>query len=152
MQRIAGSIGLVCALALFAGCEDKNKELDTAPAQTASYGYDQPADDPYAAQGDATGADTTYSTGLPGDNYDTYASTGYDSTGGASTTYSQPAPTATASRSGGTTHVVGKGDTLYSLARLYYGNQSKWRDIYTANSNVLRSPDKLPVGQTLVIP
>lgn len=53
---------------------------------------------------------------------------------------------------GGRTYVVQKGDTLYSIARKLYGDQSKWKVIYNANRGQLKSPDRLPVGAKLVIP
>jgi nucleoid-associated protein YgaU len=53
---------------------------------------------------------------------------------------------------GGRKHVVQKGDTLYSLARKYYNNQSRWRDIRDANKKVIADPNKLKVGTELVIP
>lgn len=50
------------------------------------------------------------------------------------------------------THMVAKGDTLYRLARQYYGNQSRWRDIYDANRQTLSNPNNLRVGQELTLP
>ncbi len=53
----------------------------------------------------------------------------------------------------GRRHVVGPGDTLYSLAQKYYGNRSKWREIYNANRDTLRSEgDKLRIGMELNLP
>lgn len=49
-------------------------------------------------------------------------------------------------------HVIAKGDTLYSLAQRYYGNRSRWRDIYNANRDVMRSPDDYKIGMELKIP
>ncbi len=54
--------------------------------------------------------------------------------------------------SGARTHVVRKGETLYELARRYYANQSRWRDIWQANRSQLPDPNKLRVGMELVIP
>jgi len=51
-----------------------------------------------------------------------------------------------------TVHVVGKGDTLFRLARQYYSDQSRWKDILAANHNELRDPNMLRVGQRLIIP
>ncbi|PTY06280.1 peptidoglycan-binding protein [Opitutaceae bacterium EW11] len=60
-----------------------------------------------------------------------------------------PAASANAARR----HVIAKGDTLYSLAQRYYGNRSRWRDIFEANRDVLRSKDDpLRIGQELKIP
>jgi nucleoid-associated protein YgaU len=53
---------------------------------------------------------------------------------------------------GGRTYVVQKGDTLYAIARKFYGEQSKWKVIYNANRGQLTSPDKLKAGMKLVIP
>jgi 5'-nucleotidase / UDP-sugar diphosphatase len=53
---------------------------------------------------------------------------------------------------GGRTHVVAKGDTLYSLARQYYHDQSKWKVIWEANKGSIPNKDKLVVGTKLIIP
>jgi nucleoid-associated protein YgaU len=55
---------------------------------------------------------------------------------------------------GGRTHVVQKGDTLFSLARQYYGpeNQRMWRKIWEANRDKVPQPDQIKVGQELIIP
>jgi tetratricopeptide (TPR) repeat protein len=50
------------------------------------------------------------------------------------------------------THTVVRGDTLYSLAQRFYGNQSRWRDIYEANRGRMRSENDLQIGMELVIP
>jgi tetratricopeptide (TPR) repeat protein len=49
-------------------------------------------------------------------------------------------------------HVVAKGDTLFSLAQRYYGNRSRWRDIYAANRHVLPNESALSIGMELRIP
>jgi nucleoid-associated protein YgaU len=49
-------------------------------------------------------------------------------------------------------HTVQEGDTLFTLARRYYGDAERFDAIYQANRGVLRSPDPLPVGAELVIP
>lgn len=49
-----------------------------------------------------------------------------------------------------TTHTITANDTLMSLARQYYGDETKWGLIYKANN--LPHQDKLVVGQKLVIP
>jgi len=51
-----------------------------------------------------------------------------------------------------TTHIVVKGDTLFGLARNYYNDASRWRAIFEQNSDILTNPDKLRIGQELVIP
>jgi tetratricopeptide (TPR) repeat protein len=53
---------------------------------------------------------------------------------------------------GGRVHVVVKGDTLFSLAQRYYGDRSRFRDIYAANSQIMTSPNDLRIGMELRIP
>jgi nucleoid-associated protein YgaU len=50
------------------------------------------------------------------------------------------------------THVTQPGETLSGLAANYLGSTTRFRELYDANRNVLRSPDDLPNGVTLVIP
>lgn len=54
--------------------------------------------------------------------------------------------------SGSRTHTVQRKETLYSLARTYYNDQSRWKDIYEANRAEIGDPNKIRVGQRLVIP
>jgi len=49
-------------------------------------------------------------------------------------------------------HTVVRGDTLYGLARRYFQDPSRARDIYAANRNKMRSQNDLQVGMELVIP
>ena len=49
-------------------------------------------------------------------------------------------------------HTVARKETLYSLARQYYGDQRRWKDIFKANRSSLRDPNKIFVGQRLAIP
>lgn len=49
-------------------------------------------------------------------------------------------------------HTVGKGDTLYALARHYYSDQRRWKEIYEANRGRISDPNRISVGQRLVIP
>jgi len=50
------------------------------------------------------------------------------------------------------THVVANGDSLSRLAQRYYGNASRWQDIYNANATLLGPNGILKVGTTLRIP
>jgi nucleoid-associated protein YgaU len=49
-------------------------------------------------------------------------------------------------------HTVRAGETLYSLARHYYGSQDKADFLFEANRNKLTSPESLEPGTELVIP
>ncbi len=53
---------------------------------------------------------------------------------------------------GGQVYTVQKGDTLYELARRFYNDQSRWREIWQANENRVSDPNKLQVGMKLIIP
>ena len=52
------------------------------------------------------------------------------------------------------THTVVKGDTFWDLARKYYNNPLKWKDIQSANlqNGKLIPPRRLPIGTALTIP
>ncbi len=52
----------------------------------------------------------------------------------------------------GRSHVIQAGETLSGLASRYLGSSGRFREIYEANRNVLKSPDDLPDGVTIVIP
>jgi tetratricopeptide (TPR) repeat protein len=60
-----------------------------------------------------------------------------------------PAPTAL---TGPRKHIVRPGDTLSKLAQQYYNNRAKWRDIFAANRNVMKSESDIKVGTELKIP
>jgi nucleoid-associated protein YgaU len=65
----------------------------------------------------------------------------------APTTRATPPPAATARR-----HTIRPGDTLSKLAQQYYNNRAKWRDIYAANRDVMKSESDLKAGMVLKIP
>ena len=50
------------------------------------------------------------------------------------------------------THVVQSGETLSGLASKYLGSSARYREIYDANRDVLKSPDSMTAGMTLKIP
>jgi len=64
----------------------------------------------------------------------------------------RPAAPAPAATPGPRKHVVRPGDTLSKLAQQYYNNRAKWRDIYAANRNVMKSESDIKVGTELNIP
>ena len=51
-----------------------------------------------------------------------------------------------------TKHTVVKGDSLSKIAKHYYDDMMKYKAIFDANRDILDDPDKIEVGQVLVIP
>lgn len=49
-------------------------------------------------------------------------------------------------------HTVKSGETLGKIAKQYYGNASKYQDIFKANSDILKNPDLIHPDQELIIP
>jgi 5'-nucleotidase/UDP-sugar diphosphatase len=49
-------------------------------------------------------------------------------------------------------HTVREGETLFDLARHYYGDAERCTDLIKANREVLERPDELKPGTVLVIP
>jgi nucleoid-associated protein YgaU len=47
---------------------------------------------------------------------------------------------------------VQSGDTLSKVAQKFYGDSSKYRQIFDANKDVLKDPNKINVGQELKLP
>ena len=95
------------------------------PAGTSTYGADT-----YPTYGSSAPIERTYeapASGIVG------SSDGFDAAG---TRY----------------HVVAKRDTLYGLARQYYGDHGRWKEIYEANRSVIADPNRIRIGQKLVIP
>lgn len=50
------------------------------------------------------------------------------------------------------TYTVRSGDTLSKIAKEFYGNANDYNRIFEANRDKLQNPDKIQVGQQLVIP
>jgi nucleoid-associated protein YgaU len=49
-------------------------------------------------------------------------------------------------------HTVEKGESLSKIAKHYYGDLMKYKQIFDANRNQLDNPDQIEVGQVLIIP
>lgn len=49
-------------------------------------------------------------------------------------------------------HEVVKGDTLWKIAERYYGDGSLYPNIFEANKDILKDPNKIKIGQKLRIP
>jgi len=52
----------------------------------------------------------------------------------------------------GQTYTVKAGDTLSKISKEHYGNSNEYMAIFYANREHLNDPDKIQVGQQLVIP
>jgi nucleoid-associated protein YgaU len=59
---------------------------------------------------------------------------------------------ATATVHRGQNHTVKYGESLYSLARQYYGDGKKYTEIYRVNRRIVTNPDYVPPGTVLFIP
>jgi nucleoid-associated protein YgaU len=49
-------------------------------------------------------------------------------------------------------HTVASGDTLGKIAKHYYGDAMKYKEIFAANSDILKNPDLIYPDQELIIP
>lgn len=47
---------------------------------------------------------------------------------------------------------VQSGDTLSKVAQRFYGDSTKYRQIFDANKDILKDPNKINVGQELKLP
>lgn len=49
-------------------------------------------------------------------------------------------------------YTVLNNDSLWKIAKKLYGDGSKWKDIYSANTSVIANPNVIKAGMSLVIP
>lgn len=49
-------------------------------------------------------------------------------------------------------HTVESGETLGKIAKHYYGDPMKYKEIYAANTDILKNPDLIYPDQELIIP
>lgn len=49
-------------------------------------------------------------------------------------------------------HTVKSGESLSKIAKHYYGDMMKYKQIFEANRSILDNPDRIDVGQELIIP
>lgn len=50
------------------------------------------------------------------------------------------------------TYIVEEGDTLPSISEKIFGDRNRYMDIYNVNQNILSDPNKVGVGQEIVLP
>lgn len=50
------------------------------------------------------------------------------------------------------TYTVKKGDTLWGIAKKYYGDGAKYTQIYNANKSKIKDPNLIYIGQVFTIP
>lgn len=50
------------------------------------------------------------------------------------------------------TYTIVSGDTLWGIAKRYYGDGAKWPTIYQANGDKIKNPNLIYPGQVVVIP
>jgi nucleoid-associated protein YgaU len=53
---------------------------------------------------------------------------------------------------GGQTYEVKSGDNLSKISKQFYGDPNEYMRIFYANRDKLNDPDKIQIGQKLVIP
>src|SRR5438309_5298708 len=63
-----------------------------------------------------------------------------------------PPEKTTVGKSSSRTYVVQTGDTLASISRKFYKSPARWKKILNANKKSIDDPEKLRIGQRLVIP
>lgn len=49
-------------------------------------------------------------------------------------------------------HTVASGETLGKIAKHYYGDAMKYKNIFSANTDILKNPDVIHPNQELIIP
>jgi nucleoid-associated protein YgaU len=49
-------------------------------------------------------------------------------------------------------YTVQKGDSLSKISKEYFGDSNQWHKIFDANKNQISDPNKIQVGQKLIIP
>ncbi|HUU84128.1 MAG TPA: LysM domain-containing protein [Phycisphaerae bacterium] len=140
MRWSATTLLVTVLLVSLAGCEQPAQKLDMQDVSDQS-GTMEP--DYYATDPAATTPGDSYAESYPTYPVET-ASAGSGSGSGL-----EPTPMPGVS---GKTHIVAKGDTLFALARRYYSNEGRWKDIWAANRSAVANPNVIHVGQELVIP
>ncbi|MEZ5560566.1 MAG: peptidoglycan-binding protein LysM [Pseudomonadales bacterium] len=63
-----------------------------------------------------------------------------------------PADTAPTGSEATRFYIIQKGDTLYGIAKQFYGNGMKYPQLFDANREVIEDPDKIYPGQKIRVP
>lgn len=50
------------------------------------------------------------------------------------------------------TYTIIQGDSLWKIAKKYYGDGSRWKEIYNANTSIISNPNSIKIGTTITIP
>ncbi len=53
---------------------------------------------------------------------------------------------------GAQTYTIEKGDTLSAVSKRFYGKAKFWRQIFEANRDTIKDPDRIFPGQTIKLP
>ncbi len=126
---------LVAVLALgVIGCEQQNKDEELPQIDPAELEASAPPPEPVPAK-----TSDTDDTGTPAVEVETPTA---------------PPPAVPPEPSTGTpqTYTMQRGDTLYSLAKRFYGDGKLWTRIADANKDKVRTVTDIPVGTVLTIP
>lgn len=71
---------------------------------------------------------------------------------GASSTAPPAPPKPAAAPAAPRTYTVAAGDSLSKIAKKFYGDGNKWKQIFEANRDTVKNPDLIHPGQVLKIP
>jgi 5'-nucleotidase len=141
---------LAATLMLAAGCQEKKPQMAQGPSSGTAQPEPMSFDSASGPQGSAQASEG--SAAAP-------AESGPSEAGGSSNAGSgsqpqrmdmPPGESSGPATGGERTYTVQEGDTLYSLAKRFYGNGQMWQRIADANPDI--SPKRLPVGEEIVVP
>ncbi|QOJ13160.1 MAG: LysM peptidoglycan-binding domain-containing protein [Planctomycetia bacterium] len=150
MSRVIALSVLLSVIAL-SGCGDQNKQ-EPQPSQPQA--TSPPPAEPYPpVDSDSMGLGTPSSSSRYSDAMEPTDDSSYPPTESGTLerapSRSKPAakPAARAR-----THTVKRGETLAGISKRYYGDETKWKRIQSANKAKVPDPKKLKVGTVLTIP
>ena len=132
-------VAMLVAATVLVGCEKKETvgeppiQIGMAPGEFETYEEQTPVST--ETTDDSTATTTGQETATSGE-----AKT--------ATTSTDDTETTTISRM----YTIRKGDTLFALARRFYSDERKWRDIWNANRGKIPNKDLLLVGTEIVLP